>query len=96
MQGEAWAGGGGGQRGLMGIRQEGKQASKPQQKPPTWPRVKHNSLVTCQAASGVITPNAVDYIILNSARGGVLAGRTFRDNVLFKCIENTPPKNVNI
>lgn len=64
MQGEeqSW----GEQGGLMGIRQEGKQASKPQQKPQTWPRVKHNSLVTCQAASGVIAPNAMDYITLNS------------------------------
>lgn len=52
--------------GLMGIRQEGKQASKPQQKPQTWPRVKHDSLVTCQAASGVIAPNTMDYITLNS------------------------------
>lgn len=64
MQGDdvSW----GEQGGLMGIRQEGKQASKPQQKPQTWPRVKHNSLVTCQAASGVIAPNVMDYIILNS------------------------------
>lgn len=57
-------GGAGG--GLMGIRHEGKQASKPQQKPQTWPGVKHDSLVTCQAASGVITPNTADYITLNS------------------------------
>ena len=59
-------GGAGG--GLMGTRHEGKQASKPQQKPQTWPGVKHDSLVTCQAASGVITPNTVDYITLNSTQ----------------------------
>lgn len=53
--------------GLMGIRQEGKQASKPQQKPQTWPRVKHDSLVTCQAASGVITLSTMDRISLNCA-----------------------------
>lgn len=50
----------------MGIRQQGKQASKPQQKPQTRPGVKHDSLVTCQAASGVIAPNTVDYITPNS------------------------------
>lgn len=52
--------------GLLGIRQEGKQASKPQQKPQTWPQVKHNSLVTHQAACGVIAPIALDCIALNS------------------------------
>lgn len=52
--------------GLLGIRQKGKQPSKPQQKPQTWPQVKHNSLVTHQAACGVIAPIASDCIMLNS------------------------------
>lgn len=60
-----YAGSGGEHRGLMGIKQQGKQASKLKQKPQTWPRVNRKSLVTCQAASGVITPNTMGFITLN-------------------------------
>lgn len=60
-----YAGSRGEHRGLMGIKQQGKQASKLKQKPQTWPRVNCKSLVTCQAASGVIRPNTMGFITLN-------------------------------
>lgn len=83
-----YAGSGGEHRGLMGIKQQGKQASKLKQKPQTWPRVNRKSLVTCQAASGVITPNTMGFITLNYTHTTEATGLSMLEKSSFKTREH--------